>query len=76
VIDGVVAIRGCGDAAFVARTLAKINSPNPVRHFPRQQIICANFDGSENLRDWLGNIRWEVIEGNQCGFFKRSNSES
>ena len=69
-IEGIVAIRGCDDAGFVAKNIAKISSSNPIRHFPRERIVCANFDGSENLRDWLGNIRWEEIEGVQCGFFK------
>ena len=69
-IEGIVAIRGCNDAEFVARHIAR-DAVNPTpRHFPKERIICTNFEGSEKLRDWLGNVRWKMIEGQKCGFFK------
>ena len=72
----IVAIKGCDDAAFVAANIAKIGpSSNPVRHFPKERIICANFEGSELLRDWLGKIEWQMIDGFQCGFFKEVKDE-
>ena len=67
----IIAIKGCDDAAFVAANISKTGpSSNPVRHFPKERIICTNFEGSENLREWLGRVEWQEIDGHKCGFFK------